>query len=110
MDAKKQQQVHAVRRAMVASLNKPAIDAAVAEGFDRALIEEALVLCGGDPEVMRRHWNDFWNDDAYSIGERRVSARTPFDLEAFVAHLRDAIAKEKQHAQPRRRRHRGRHR
>lgn len=94
----------------MASVHKAAVDDAVDRGFDRDLIEEALVLCGGDAEVMRTHWNRWTaarEDDDTSFD------RAPFHLAEFVAHLRDALAnekKEQQHGRKQRRRKRGRRR
>lgn len=108
----KQQQVAAVRRKLVGSLNKAAIDHAVENyGYSRETLEEILVLCGGSPEEMSRRWNAFNRTPEQVVND---ATRTQFELEQFAAYVRDQIAKEKQQAdeQPtrKRRRRRPRHR
>lgn len=101
-------QVAAVKRALVASLNKAAIDHAVSSyGYDRETIEEILVLCGGSAEEMSRRWNAFNRTPEQVMND---AAKTQFDLEQFLAYVRDEIAKEKQQAnvKPRRQRKRKR--
>lgn len=77
----KQQQLDAVRRKMVASIHKPVIQHAVESGFDRNLVEEILVLCGGDKETVVRMWAAFkaqtWQQD-----------EEQFDLAEFVEFIK----------------------
>lgn len=75
--------VDAVRRKLVGSVHRAAIDHAVDRyGMDRAHLEEVLVLCGGDAAEVRRMW-ELWNE--------RVSQHatvTEFDLPGFIAFIR----------------------
>lgn len=97
-------QVQAVRRKLVASLNKDAIDAAVeAFGYDRAKIEEILVLCGGADELNRR-WNAFRRTPAQ---EAKDATHSAFELEEFITYLREQVAKEQQHGRKKKRKQRG---
>jgi phosphoglycolate phosphatase-like HAD superfamily hydrolase len=103
-------QVSAVRRKLVGSLNKKAIDHAVtAYGYDRDTLEEILVLCGGSAEEMSKRWNAFNRTPEQVMND---ATKTQFELEQFLAYVRDELAKEKQQAtnvRPRRkRRKRGR--
>lgn len=94
------EQVAAVKRKLVGSLNKAAIDHAVESyGYERETLEEILVLCGTAEEMSRR-WNAF-----NATPEQRAAdadQRTQFELEVFLAYVRDTIAKEKQQAHAKR--------
>lgn len=87
--------VAAVKRALVGSLNKAAIDHAVASyGYERETLEEILVLCGGRAEEMSRRWNAFNSTPQEQAND--ADPRTQFALERFLAHVRDTIEEEKQ--------------
>ena len=79
-------QVDAVRRKLVASLNKQAIDMAVdAHGFERSLIEDVLVLCGNSQEKVAQQWTN-WRA---TLTEAENDSNA-LDLQEFVDFLRAA--------------------
>lgn len=79
-------QVDAVRRKLVAALNKPAIDAAVdSHGFDRTLIEDVLVLCDNSAEKVAQQWA-LWR----SLLPDEHNESNHLDLQEFVDFLRAA--------------------
>lgn len=88
-------QVAAVKRALVGSLNKAAIDHAVESyGYSRETLEEILVLCGGETDEMSRRWNAFNRTPEQRAQD--ADPRSQFELEQFLAYVRDEVAKEKQ--------------
>jgi len=92
-----------VKRKLVGSLNKAAVDHAVTSyGYARETVEEILVLCGGKPEEMSRRWNAF-NTTPEQV-QADADPRSEFQLEQFLAYVRDQLAKEKQQANDKRRR------
>lgn len=79
-------QVDAVRRKLIAALNKPAIDAAVdVHGFERSLVEDVLVLCDNSHEKVAQQWTN-WR--ATLTQEENDSPA--LNLQEFVDWLRTA--------------------
>lgn len=95
--------VAAVKRKLMGSLHKAAVDDAVGKyGYRRETIEELLVLCG-TPEGVAKRWHEFNRTPEQKMAD---ALNSKFDLETFVAYVRDRIQEEKQQARHERKRQR----
>lgn len=75
-------QVDVVRRKLMTSIHKPAIEHAVDSGFDRDHIEEIMVLCGGMQETVVRMWTAFNEQPSQQD-------RDEFDLAEFIEFIKE---------------------
>ena len=100
-------QVDAVKRKLVGSLNKQAVDHAVeAYGYDREKVEEVLVLCGGSQHEMSQRWNAFRRTPEQVMKD--AASHDNFELDEFIAYVRDQKQQEKASVRPKRRQRRKR--